>query len=176
MKQTEEHADKETLYKILQDEVTKAGIHFDEAKGRAVYDFACQSYEKIKRYSGDEYVTHPLHFAIILAQMGAEENVILAGMLCDVLKKKEITEKELHDAIPEEVAEVVIKLQDFNVSKASLPGADEPVIMVKLAERLHNMRTAEYVDEKQQVDRARETLEWFMPFAGIWSTNISNHL
>lgn len=166
MKQTEEHADKETLYKILQDEVTKAGIHFDESKGRAVYDFACQSYEKIKRYSGDEYVTHPLHVAIILAQMGAEENVILAGMLCDVLKKKEITEKELHGAIPEEVAEVVIKLQDFNVSKASLPGADEPVIMVKLAERLHNMRTAEYVDEKQQVDRARETLEWFMPFAG----------
>lgn len=165
MNQTNKSASKEELYEILKNEINQAGMKVDMESLDAIYAFACRSYEGIKRYSGDEYVTHPLNVAIILAQMGAEETVILAGMLCDVLIKTNVTADMLTECIPLKVAEIVIALKEFDV-KQMQSIEKEAVIMVKLAERLHNMRTVEYMEEEKKAVKAKETVELFLPIAG----------
>jgi len=163
MYQTDEHATKEQLFEILKSEIEKQKISVDRKKLQQVYEFACSAYQGFTRYSGDEYVTHPLNTAIILAQMGAEENVIFSGMLCDVSEKTEISEQTVSGRLGTEVGQMVERLKKFDAGKAGLE--DGNIVMIKLAERLHNMRTVEYMDEKQIAWKARETIKIFMPFA-----------
>ena len=130
MKQTKEHATKEELFEILKEEITENSIDVSLKKLEDTYAFACKAYEGIRRYSGDEYVTHPLNTAIILA----------------------------------EIRNIVEDLKNFDTEQLADIG-NEAVIMVKLAERLHNMRTVSFLKERQK-EKARETLKLFMPIAG----------
>lgn len=164
MKQTKEHLSKEQLFGILENSVGHLGRTVDIKRCKQVYDFACKAYFGMKRYSGDEYITHPLHVAILLEQMEADESVILAGLLCDVLDKTEISIEELQRNVPDEVVKIVAELKEFDPEQATVL-ENEEVIMVKLAERLHNMRTIEFIDDKKKMLKAKESIDLFMPVA-----------
>ena len=96
--------------------------------------------------------------------MEADESVILAGLLCDVLDKTVISIEELQRNVPDEVVKIVAELKELDPEQATVL-ENEEVIMVKLAERLHNMRTIEFIDDKKKMLKAKETIDLFMPVA-----------
>lgn len=144
---------KEQLYEILKSKMPKCK-YLNEA-----YIQACIAYQDVFRYSGEEYVTHPLNVAILLAELEAEENTILAALFCDAMKKGKWNYVELKN-LPEEVIEIVQKLH-----VESIDLEDERVLLIKLAERLHNMRTIEYISEEARAVKAKETMDLFLPLA-----------
>ncbi len=161
--QTQEHATKEQLFEILKNRVTENEIEVDGKQLEDTYQCACRAYNGIQRYSGDEYVTHPLNVAILLAEMNGEKDTILAGMFCDVMKKTDITLEELKVNLPERVVELIISVD--GVDNICISESPDAVIMIKLAERLHNMRTVAYMDKERQKVKAKETVEIYMPLA-----------
>ena len=114
-----------------------------------------------KRYSGDDYVTHLLNVSLLLVQMEAEESVIYAGMFCDVFRKTNVAIDELKENLPDSVVQILIRLKDYDIEKVGLE--DEQCAVIKIAERLHNMRTIEYMEERERQKRAKETIAIFMP-------------
>ena len=146
---------KEQLIELLEDTMDKNGIIYDKKVLSEVYKVACNVYEGKKRYSGEEYVTHPINVAVLLAELGAEQDVILAGMFCDVFSKGKYS--NLENEIPCSVWNIVNQLENA-------PKSNE-VILIKLAERLHNMRTIEYIDESKRAEKVKETIEVYMPLA-----------
>lgn len=162
LKSTEIGATKEQLFEILKKCIRDNGIKADETSLDTVYHIACKAYEGEKRYSGEEYVTHTINVAIILTELGAESDVVLAGMLCDAADKGVVPFEELVKELPEEVRSIVSDLAGKN---ADLADASDEVILIRLAERLHNMRTIEYMDDSKKFIKAKETLDVFMPLA-----------
>ena len=153
---------KEELFELLQCKLVENGVDFNKHKLIKVYSLACDAYENVTRYSGEEYITHLLNVAIILALLGTEENVILAGMFCDVNKKGIRTLEELKSALDKDVYDIV---QEVNNSNNALESLTDKVSLIKLAERLHNMRTIEFIDESKKREKAKETIELYMPLA-----------
>ena len=164
MRRTDEHATKEQLLEILKEEMQAAGIDFDEAEMENIYQYACSVYGGLKRYSGDEYVTHPLNVAIILAQMNAGRDTVYAGIFCDVLSKTGTSAEELRNKLSRRVFDIVVKLHDYNTVTDCI-FENEEVVMIKLAERLHNMRTLDVKDKTWQAVKAGETIDLYMPVA-----------
>ncbi|MCI8516304.1 MAG: HD domain-containing protein [Hungatella sp.] len=161
MRQRDVHMTKEELVKALVETVEENRISLDREEIRQVYGCADRAYEGKKRYSGDEYVTHPLHVAVLLAEMEAEPEVILSGMLCDVFKKTNTLPSQLE--VPEKVKELVKDVHEAD--EKNMAEWKEAVFLVKLAERLHNMRTVEYMEREIRRAKARETIEVFLPAA-----------
>lgn len=162
MKKTNVGATKEQLFEILKASMRNNGVLIKEEQLNNVYQLACRVYAGVKRYSGEEYVTHTLNVSIILSEMGAESKVILAGMLCDFATKGSITLDECRRELSLEVFDIVSKLK---IKNEDLKNASEEVVQVKLAERLHNMRTIEYINEGKKDFKVKETIEIFMPLA-----------
>lgn len=162
LRKTEIGATKEELLEILKQTIRDNGMIMDEADLDMVYRAACRAYEGQKRYSGEEYVTHTINVAIILAEMGAESDVILAGMFCDVAEKGAGDFEKLSEELPAEVWHIVSDLAENN---ADLAHAGDEVILIKLAERLHNMRTIEYIDDSKKRTKTKETFDIYMPLA-----------
>lgn len=156
---------KEELLEILKASLIENGIYVEQNKLDKVYRVACLTYKNVNRYSGEEYVTHLINVAIILAELGAEEDIILASMFCDVFKKGIIPLKQLEKELPKEVYDIVQKVQN---TEDKLELAEDEVILVKLAERLHNMRTIEFINDDKKKEKAKETIEIFMPLARKW--------
>lgn len=149
-------------------------------KIREVYDFAGKAHHDQKRSSGEPYSIHPLAVATILVDMGMDVDTIAAGLLHDTIEDTGVTKEELEKRFGAEVAALVdgvTKLgrlsyktkeeqQVENLRKMFLAMAkDIRVIIIKLADRLHNLRTLEYVDEERQREKAYETLEIYAPLA-----------
>lgn len=153
---------KEELLEILKKQLQTNGISADTEELMKVYDCACRAYHGVRRYSGEEYVTHTINVAIILAELDAEAKTILAGMLCDVERKGSISREEMHKYLPQEIYEIVVEVQDTD--NDSLQSANH-ALLIKLAERLHNMRTVEFMNEDERQCKAKETIEIFMPLA-----------
>lgn len=153
---------KEELLQVLKASMTDNGVDVNDALLNRLYLLACRVYAGMKRYSGEEYVTHTLNVSIILAEMGAEQNVILAGMLCDAAAKGVIGLDSCREELPSEIWDIVSNL---SVSNTALKHASEEVIQVKLAERLHNMRTIDYMDDAKKAEKVMETVEIFLPLA-----------
>lgn len=154
LKSTEVGASKEKLFELLKDTVVQNAIGIDEKILNDVYLVACKAYEGKRRYSGEEYVTHPLNVAILLAELGAERDTVLAGLFCDVKTKGNNInfEKEL----PANV---------WNIVKILEEKKNDETIIIKLAQRLHNMRTIEFIDDSKKAKKVKETIEIYLPLA-----------
>lgn len=160
--QTDEHASKEQLIQLLKETIAHRGI---ESNGNfdVMIKNADTAYKGINRYSGDEYVTHTLNVAIILAQLEADINTIIAGLFCDASKKSIMSLSELLRELPLKVQLIVQEVSEadvFEIDKLS-----DNALLVMAAERLHNMRTIEYMDESKRRVKAKETVDIFMPIA-----------
>lgn len=162
MKKTEIGAAKEELLQILKTSMEENGITVNVDRLNRLYHLACKAYAGMKRYSGEEYVTHTINVSIILSEMGAEEDVILAGMLCDAAEKGMISLDECKNELPSEIYAIISSLK---IENTDLKNASEEVILIKLAERLHNMRTINYIDDAKKDLKVQETVEIFMPLA-----------
>lgn len=159
---TDEHMSKEQLYELLIQEMKKNQYEFDLNELEEIYNLAKRLYADQTRYSGDEYITHLINVSLLLVQMGAEKKIIYAGMFCDVFRKTDVTVDELKENLPEEVFSIVIRLKDYRMEDIL---SDEECAIIKMAERLHNMRTIEYMEESEKKRRARETISLYMPVA-----------
>ena len=154
----------------------------DENLIRHAYVFAANRHQGQIRRSGEPYLTHPLTVAWILAEMELDEETVAAGLLHDILEDTPTTADELEEAFGPEVARLVValtKMADFESSYTSREATeaenfrrlllasmdDVRVILVKLADRLHNMRTLGFLRRERQVAIARETLDIFAPIA-----------
>lgn len=151
-------AKKEELYATLKEKIGEIDNH----KLKECYKLACDTYQGVKRYSGDEYVTHTLNVAIILAQLEAESNVVLAGMFCDAKKKGLIGIETLFHQLPKDIGMIVKKVNEIDNLKEI---DSDNILVIKLAERLHNMRTIEFMDDEKKKIKAKETLEVYLPLA-----------
>lgn len=158
---TDEHMSKEDLFKLLERKMTENKL--DTTELVTVYNFCQKSYANKKRYSGDEYITHLLNVSLLLVQIGSEVNVVYAGMFCDVFRKTDVLIDDIKKYLPKDVAQIIIRLRGYDIEKDGLK--DEECAVIKMAERLHNMRTIEYMEESEKKRRAKETISIFMPVA-----------
>ena len=167
---------------ILQDLIDKLNEYNSEEVEviKKAYDYAKKLHEGQYRQSGEPYINHPLNVAYILADMHADRDTICAGLLHDVLEDTEITKEDIAHDFNQNVANLVdgvTKLSKMNFSSKQdqnlantrkiITGITEDVriIIIKLADRLHNMRTLQFKSEFKQKENALETMEIFVPLA-----------
>ena len=147
---------------------------------RRAYDFSAQHHMRQMRMSGEPYVSHPLEVAYLLAEMKLDVVCVATGLLHDILEDTDVTPEELSGQFGPEVTHLVEGLtkisrlefftaeaqQAENMRKMLLAMVDDiRVILVKLADRLHNMRTLQYLPPDRQQAIARETMEIYSPLA-----------
>jgi GTP diphosphokinase / guanosine-3',5'-bis(diphosphate) 3'-diphosphatase len=169
----------EALEALLED-VASYNPDVDRDLIERAYVFACRAHEGQFRRSGEDFVAHPLGVARILAELHRDDATLAAALLHDVVEDTDTTIEEVRADFGEGVArlvEGVTKLtrihfqsreqaQAENYRKMIIAMADDPrVILIKLADRLHNMRTIEYLGKQKQNQKARETLEVYAPLA-----------
>ncbi len=152
------------------------------------YDFANEKHKGQLRKSGEPYIIHPLQVAYILTTIDMDEATICAALLHDVVEDTEITHEDLIKEFGEEIANLVdgvtklSKLQEYTTIKEQqvedyrkmflAMGRDIRVILIKLADRLHNMRTLKFLTRDRQIANAKETMDLYAPLAnrlGLYS-------
>ena len=146
------------------------------------YEMANDAHKDQLRKSGEPYIIHPLYVGIILADLQMDTSTVIAGIMHDIIEDTDITYDDLKNAFNQDVADIVegvtklsrmeignrdkMDAQAENLRKMFLAMAkDIRVIVVKLADRLHNMRTLKHMPPEKQIEKARETLEIFSPIA-----------
>ncbi|QAT42883.1 RelA/SpoT family protein [Aminipila luticellarii] len=154
--------------------------HYDVELISKAYKKAEEMHEGQLRKSGEPYLIHPVAVAKILAELGMDENTIVAGLLHDVVEDTPYTKEELKEEFGEEVlllVDGVTKLSSIvfeskeerqaeNLRKMFLAmSKDIRVLIIKLADRLHNLRTINYMNESKIIDKCKETLEIYAPLA-----------
>lgn len=151
------------------------------------YEFAKVNHGNQKRKSGEPYIIHPVQVAYTLSTLGLDDQTICAALLHDVVEDTPVTREEVVKEFGEEVAEMVDgvtklgkleytsekeqQVEDYRKMFLAM-GKDIRVILIKLADRLHNMRTLKYLKRERQIANAKETLDLFAPLAnrlGIYS-------
>lgn len=160
MKETDVHMTQGELYQELCQELYENGIEFKKQLLDRVYELAQRLYQGKKRRSGDDYVTHPLNTAILLAQMGADEDTVCAGLLYDAEPDKELA-AEIRQTVSKDTCQILEEVRQFK----QYCSEDDRAVLVVLADRLHNMRTLEFMDRQMWKDKAEETLKIFSPIA-----------
>lgn len=171
----------EQLYEELIRSIRKYHPSTDISMIKKAYQIASKAHEGQKRKSGEPYIIHPLCVAIILADLELDKETIVAGLLHDVVEDTVMTTEDLTREFGSEVALLVdgvtklgqlnysadkVEVQAENLRKMFLAMAkDIRVILVKLADRLHNMRTAQYWSAPKQKEKARETMDIYAPIA-----------
>ncbi|HIY01324.1 MAG TPA: bifunctional (p)ppGpp synthetase/guanosine-3',5'-bis(diphosphate) 3'-pyrophosphohydrolase [Candidatus Blautia faecipullorum] len=171
----------EDLYQELVFSVKKYHPSTDISMIQKAYEVAREAHKDQKRKSGEPYIIHPLCVAIILADLELDKETIVAGLLHDAVEDTWMTDEEVAREFGSEVALLVdgvtklgqlnyskdkVELQAENLRKMFLAMAkDIRVILIKLADRLHNMRTLQYMRPEKQQEKARETMDIYAPIA-----------
>ncbi len=181
IKSPEEYDNPTELYNKLIAIIKKYHPSDDISMIEKAYEIASDAHKDQKRRSGEPYIIHPLSVAIILAEYELDKETIVAGILHDVVEDTVMTLEQLSGMFGAEVALLVdgvtkltkisystdkIEIQAENLRKMFLAmGKDIRVILIKLADRLHNMRTMEYQSPAKQIEKSRETMDIYAPIA-----------
>ena len=171
----------EELYDTLIASIRKYHPSDDISMVEKAYSIAYNAHKEQKRKSGEPYIIHPLCVAIILADLELDKETIVAGLLHDVVEDTVMTNEEICREFGKEVELLVdgvtklgqlsyssdrLEMQAENLRKMFLAMAkDIRVILIKLADRLHNMRTLQYMKPEKQKEKARETMDIYAPIA-----------
>lgn len=178
----EEQATPEELYARLIEKIKHYHPSADDLRIiDKAYNFAKKSHGDQKRKSGEPYIIHPLHTALILADLELDKESIMAGLLHDVMEDTAATREIMIKEFGEEVTDLVdgvtkltkldydvdkVEEQAENLRKMFLAMAkDIRVILIKLADRLHNMRTLMYMTPEKQKETSKETMDIYAPIA-----------
>ena len=164
----------EELHKDLIQIIRKYHPSADISMVEKAYQIAAEAHKTQVRKSGEPYIIHPLYVAIILAELEMDKETIVAGLLHDVVEDTVMTDEEIKEEFGPEVALLVdgvtklgqisykadkVEVQAENLRKMFLAMAkDIRVIIIKLADRLHNMRTLKYMKPEKQKEKAREPM------------------
>lgn len=172
----EQNANYERLYKQMQD----FGGIYDYALVKKAFEYCVLKHEGQKRSTGEPYYTHPFNVALIIVSIGMDSKAIAAALLHDVVEDTDATLEDIKREFGDEVAllvDGVTKIGRLNFSTKEQQqaeslrkmliamGQDIRVIIIKLADRLHNMRTIDAMTPQKQRDKSVETLEIYAPIA-----------
>ena len=173
--------DPDILFQILLKTVSNYHPSSDLNIITKAYELAKDAHKDQKRKSGEPYLIHPVCVAIILAQLEMDKETIVGGLLHDVVEDTKYTTEDLTEMFSEEIAALVdgvtkltqlnyvadkVEVQAENLRKMFLAMAkDIRVIIIKLADRLHNMRTMQFMKPEKQKEKSRETMDIYAPIA-----------
>ncbi len=174
----------------IQDVIRKRKQHTRKVDTKLIlkaYEYAFIHHGNQCRQSGEPYIIHPLNVAYILADIGLDDSTISAALLHDVVEDTEVTDQDITQEFGVEIAEMVQgvtklgsmqfasieeqQVEDYRKMFLAM-GKDIRVILIKLADRLHNMRTLKYLKRDRQIANAKETMELYTPLAnrlGLYS-------
>ena len=174
----------------IQDVINKRKAHTRRIDTKLImkaYNLANEKHKDQKRSSGEPYIIHPLSVAYILADVGMDDSTLSAALLHDVVEDTDLTDEDLRKMFGDEIADMVAgvtklgtmlyesveerQVEDYRKMFLAM-GKDIRVIIIKLADRLHNMRTLKYLKRDRQIANAKETMEIYAPLAnrlGLYS-------
>lgn len=171
----------EVLYEVLKKTILNYHPSADLSLIEKAYVLAKKAHENQKRKNGEPYIIHPLCVGIILAELELDKETIAAGILHDVVEDTPVTIEDIAAQFGDEIALLVdgvtkltqltyakdkVEVQAENLRKMFLAMAkDIRVILIKLADRLHNQRTMQYQKPEKAIEKSKETLEIYSPIA-----------
>src|SRR6266480_2698391 len=170
----------QALLDALLAEVASYSATIDTELVTRAFRFAAAAHEGQRRHSGSDFIEHPVGVARICAQLRLDEQTIAAALLHDVVEDTDTDIEDVRADFGDEVAKLVegvtkltrIQFQSREPAEAEnyrkmvvAMSEDVRVILIKLADRLHNMRTIEYLGKQKQIQKAKETLEVYAPLA-----------
>jgi guanosine-3',5'-bis(diphosphate) 3'-pyrophosphohydrolase len=168
------------LFAIVSEHAADSAVEIDRARVQDAFVFACEHHAAQRRKSGEEFIVHPVGVARICASMRLDTETLCAALLHDTVEDTSASIEEVRERFGEQIAGIVdgvTKLKDItfqsrdeaqasNYRKMMVAMAtDVRVILIKLADRLHNMRTIEAMPKNKQIEKARETIDIYAPLA-----------
>jgi GTP pyrophosphokinase len=168
------------LFAIVSEHAADSAVHIDRERVQDAFVFACEHHAEQRRKSGEEFIVHPVGVARICASMRLDTETLCAALLHDTVEDTSASIEEVRERFGEEISGVVdgvtklkgITFQSRDEAQASnyrkmmvAMATDVRVILIKLADRLHNMRTIDAMSKQKQIEKARETLEIYAPLA-----------
>jgi GTP diphosphokinase / guanosine-3',5'-bis(diphosphate) 3'-diphosphatase len=168
------------LFAIVSEHAADSAVEIDRARVQDAFVFACEHHAAQRRKSGEDFIVHPVGVARICAGMRLDTETLCAALLHDTVEDTQASIEEVRERFGEEIAQIVdgvtkltgISFQSHDEAQAEnyrkmmvAMATDVRVILIKLADRLHNMRTIEAMPKQKQMDKARETLDIYAPLA-----------
>jgi GTP diphosphokinase / guanosine-3',5'-bis(diphosphate) 3'-diphosphatase len=168
------------LFAIVSEHAEDSAVEIDHARVRDAFVFACEHHAAQRRKSGEDFIVHPVGVARICAGMRLDTETLCAALLHDTVEDTSASIEEVRERFGEQIAAIVdgvtkltgITFQSHDEAQAEnyrkmmvAMATDVRVILIKLADRLHNMRTIEAMPKQKQVEKARETLDIYAPLA-----------
>jgi GTP diphosphokinase / guanosine-3',5'-bis(diphosphate) 3'-diphosphatase len=168
------------LFAIVSEHASDSAVEIDRMRVQDAFVFACEHHAAQRRKSGEDFIVHPVGVARICAGMRLDTETLCAALLHDTVEDTSASIEEVRERFGEEIAQIVdgvtkltgITFQSHDEAQAEnyrkmmvAMATDVRVILIKLADRLHNMRTIEAMPKQKQMDKARETLEIYAPLA-----------
>jgi GTP diphosphokinase / guanosine-3',5'-bis(diphosphate) 3'-diphosphatase len=168
------------LFAIVSEHAADSAVEIDRERVEEAFVFACEHHAAQRRRSGEDFIVHPVGVARICAGMRLDTETLCAALLHDTVEDTSASIEEVGERFGEEIAQIVdgvtkltgITFQSRDEAQAEnyrkmmvAMATDVRVILIKLADRLHNMRTIEALPKQKQTDKARETLEIYAPIA-----------